>query len=257
MSGSKKVFTTLGSSNHVPEEREAFDYYATDPRAVEMLLELEQFSPVIWEPACGEGHISKVLQAHGYEVISTDLIYRGFGDPEPLDFLKETLDDFEGDIITNPPYSMGLEFVQRALESVRHRMASYCQESTRYCNYGKGKFGEEITVIKPCFWDENTLGEKVKMDCWRIAMRDAEDAYFALLDEGCTPQEARSVLPNSLKTEVVMTANIREWRHFLKLRCSPAAHPQMREVALILLDKVHWLIPVCFDDIWSEYHADV
>ena len=70
-------------------------------------------------PACGEGHISKVLQAHGYEVISTDLIYRGFGDPEPLDFLKETLDDFEGDIITNPPYSMGLEFVQRALESVR------------------------------------------------------------------------------------------------------------------------------------------
>ena len=100
MSGSKKVFTTLGSSNHVPEEREAFDYYATDPRAVEMLLELEQFSPVIWEPACGEGHISKVLQAHGYEVISTDLIYRGFGDPEPLDFLKETLDDFEGDIIT-------------------------------------------------------------------------------------------------------------------------------------------------------------
>ena len=119
MSGSKKVFTTLGSSNHVPEEREAFDYYATDPKAVEMLLELEQFSPVIWEPACGEGHISKVLQAHGYEVISTDLIYRGFGDPEPLDFLKETLDDFEGDIITNPPYSMGLEFVQRALESVR------------------------------------------------------------------------------------------------------------------------------------------
>lgn len=66
-----------------------------------------------------------------------------------------------------------------------------------------------------------------------------------------------AVLPNSLKTEVVMTANIREWRHFLKLRCSPAAHPQMREVALILLDKVHWLIPVCFDDIWSEYHADV
>ena len=95
------------------------------------------------------------------------------------------------------------------------------------------------------------------MDCWRIAMRDAEDAYFALLDEGCTTQEARSVLPNSLKTEVVMTANIREWRHFLKLRCSPAAHPQMREVALILLDKVHALIPVCFDDIWSEYHADV
>ena len=119
MSGSKKVFTTLGSSNHAAEDRETFDYYATDPRAVEMLLELEQFAPVIWEPACGEGHISKVLQAHGYEVISTDLVYRGFGDPEPLDFLKETLEGFEGDIITNPPYSAGLEFVQKALESVR------------------------------------------------------------------------------------------------------------------------------------------
>lgn len=119
MAGSKKVFTTLGSSNHALENREAFDYYATDPKAVEMLLELEQFAPVIWEPACGEGHISKVLQAHGYQVISTDLVYRGFGDPEPLDFLKETLDGFEGDIITNPPYSTGLEFVQRALESVR------------------------------------------------------------------------------------------------------------------------------------------
>lgn len=119
MTGSKKVFTVLGSSNHVAENREAFDYYATDPKAVEMLLELEQFAPVIWEPACGEGHISKVLQAHGYQVISTDLVYRGFGDPEPLDFLKETLDGFEGDIITNPPYSTGLEFVQRALESVR------------------------------------------------------------------------------------------------------------------------------------------
>ncbi len=119
MAASKKVFTTLGSSNHVPEEREAFDYYATDPKAVEMLLELEQFAPVIWEPACGEGHISKVLQAHGYKVISTDLVYRGFGDPEPLDFLKETLEGFEGDIISNPPYSAGLEFVQRALESVR------------------------------------------------------------------------------------------------------------------------------------------
>lgn len=138
-------------------------------------------------------------------------------------------------------------------EIVRHRMASYCQESTRYCNYGKGKFGEEITVIEPCFWPEDSD----EMCEWRSAMRVAESHYFSLLQFGATPQEARSVLPNSLKTEVVMTANIREWRHFLKLRCSPAAHPQMREVALILLDKVHALIPVCFDDIWSEYHADL
>ncbi len=119
MGGNQFVFSTLGASNHVADERAANDYYATDPRAVEMLLQMETFAPVIWEPACGEGHISKVLQAHGYEVISTDLIYRGFGDPEPLNFLEETLDGFEGDIITNPPYSVGLQFVERALESVR------------------------------------------------------------------------------------------------------------------------------------------
>lgn len=133
-------------------------------------------------------------------------------------------------------------------EIVRHRMASYCQESTRYCNYGKGKFGEEITVIEPCFLNEQTAY------IWKRACEAAETAYFDLLAEGCTPQEARSVLPNSLKTEVVMTANIREWRHFLKLRCSPAAHPQMREVALILLDKLHELVPVCFEDIGGDFH---
>ena len=138
-------------------------------------------------------------------------------------------------------------------EIVRHRMASYCQESTRYCNYGKGKFGEEITVIRPSFLTEGTPGWQY----WKVACRMAEKSYFELLDWGCTPQEARAVLPTCLKTEVVMTANLREWRHFFKLRCSPAAHPQMREVALILLEKVNWLIPVCFDDIWSEYHADV
>ena len=135
-------------------------------------------------------------------------------------------------------------------EIVRHRVASYCQESTRYCNYSKEGFGSEITVIKPCFLHPYTDG----FNLWEEGCLFAEQTYFNLLECGCSPQEARSVLPNSLKTEVVMTANIREWRHFLKLRCSPAAHPQMREVALILLDKLHSLIPVCFDDIWSEYH---
>ena len=86
---------------------------------MELLLAEEQFSPVIWECACGEGHLSKVLEQHGFEVISTDLIYRGFGDPEPLDFLKDTLENFEGDIITNPPYKYALEFVEQALNSVQ------------------------------------------------------------------------------------------------------------------------------------------
>lgn len=148
-------------------------------------------------------------------------------------------------------YSFTVKFIcDRGVshELVRHRLASYCQESTRYCNYSKDGFGREITVIKPCFWEDGSD----EMREWRSAMRMAESHYFSLLGYGVTPQEARSVLPNSLKTEVVMTANIREWRHFLRLRCAPDAHPQMREVAMILLNKVHDLIPVCFDDIWGE-----
>ena len=130
-------------------------------------------------------------------------------------------------------------------EIVRHRMASYCQESTRYCNYSQDKFDNEITVIKPFFLDENAPGWLM----WKRACKTAETAYFDLLDFGCTPQEARAVLPNSLKTELVMTANLREWRHFLKLRTAKAAHPQMREVAIPLLEDFKARIPVIFDDI--------
>lgn len=130
-------------------------------------------------------------------------------------------------------------------EIVRHRIASYCQESTRYCNYSKDGFGNEITVIEPSYLD----GRPDEYGLWYIACKNAEDSYFALLSCGCTPQEARAVLPNSLKTEVVMTANLREWRHFLKLRCSRAAHPQMRELAVQLLTKLRSAIPVVFDDI--------
>lgn len=130
-------------------------------------------------------------------------------------------------------------------EIVRHRLAAYCQESTRYCNYSKGQFGEEITVIEPCFWDKDSD----LMKDWRSAMRMAENHYLGLLNQGASPQEARSVLPNSLKTEVVMTANLREWRHFFKLRTAPAAHPQMREVAIALLKEFQRLVPVVFDDI--------
>ena len=133
-------------------------------------------------------------------------------------------------------------------EIVRHRVASYCQESTRYCNYSKGDFGSEITVIEPCYLNSNTFA----YDEWKEACRRAETAYFNLLNWGLSPQEARAVLPNSLKTEVVMTANIREWLHFLKLRCSKAAHPQMREVATQLLKELQEKIPVLFDDIDPE-----
>lgn len=132
-------------------------------------------------------------------------------------------------------------------EIVRHRLASYCQESTRYCNYQQDKFGSEITVIEPTYLSP----QSVAYWAWDQACRVAEQQYFDLLNLGCSPQEARSVLPNSLKTEVVMTANIREWRHFFKLRCSAAAHPQIREVATVALNKMRDYIPIVFDDIVS------
>ena len=130
-------------------------------------------------------------------------------------------------------------------EIVRHRIASYCQESTRYCNYSQDKFGNEITVIRPCFLMEGTK----KYELWSHACDRAESAYFDMLICGCTPQEARSVLPNSLKTEVVMTANIREWRHFIKLRTSEKAHPQMRQVACILANKLAKEYPVFLKEV--------
>jgi len=133
-------------------------------------------------------------------------------------------------------------------EIVRHRIASYAQESTRYCNYSKSKFGKEITVIEPCYLTPETAAYNV----WRTACEMSEMYYFMLLEKGCSPQEARAVLPNSLKTEIVMTMNLREWRHFFKLRTSKAAHPQMREIAISMLEEFKLLIPVVFDDIIPE-----
>lgn len=131
-------------------------------------------------------------------------------------------------------------------ELVRHRLASYSQESTRYCNYSKDGFGGEITVIEPAFfgrpWER-------KYHIWMLCCKQAEQTYFELLSMGATPQEARSVLPNSLKTEVVMTADLREWRHILRLRTDKAAHPQMREVMVPLLAELKERIPAVFDDI--------
>lgn len=134
-------------------------------------------------------------------------------------------------------------------ELVRHRIASFSQESTRYCNYGDGRFGEEITMIQPLFFQE---GAGHNYEAWAMAVRRSEQRYLQLLASGASPQEARSVLPNSLKTEVVMTCNLREWRHFFRLRTSAAAHPQMREVTVPLLEELKKLVPVVFDDIQSE-----
>ena len=131
-------------------------------------------------------------------------------------------------------------------EIVRHRIASYSQESTRYNNYSKDKYGNELTFIKPCFWNDET---NVNYLNWENVLKNIECAYFSMLKCGATPQEARSILPNSLKTELVMTTNLREWRHFFKLRCDKAAHPQTREIANMILKEFKEKIPVIFDDI--------
>lgn len=127
-------------------------------------------------------------------------------------------------------------------ELVRHRLASFAQESTRYCNYGNDK---DISFIIPC-WLETPEDSLI----WKNAMFYDETWYNSLIkDYNWTPQQARSVLPNSLKTEINMSANLREWRHIFKQRCSPAAHPQMREVMIPLLHEMQAKIPLIFDDI--------
>ncbi len=127
-------------------------------------------------------------------------------------------------------------------ELVRHRIGSYSQESTRFCNYVSAKFENQIRVIQP-----PGLNEKAR-DLWVIAATNAEYSYFALRNAGCQAQIARSVLPICLKTEIVTTFNLRQWRHFFKLRCSLAAHPQMRKLALAALNILYSELPVVFED---------
>lgn len=137
-------------------------------------------------------------------------------------------------------------------EIVRHRIASYSQESTRYCNYAKEKFGSQITCIDLATgfrYDLNSETDRKKYDVWREAMENAERSYFRMIELGATPQEARSVLPNSLKTELVATMNLREWRHFFRMRADLAAHPQCREVARMLLERFAEEYPVFFADL--------
>lgn len=136
-------------------------------------------------------------------------------------------------------------------ELVRHRVASFAQESTRYCNYSQDKFGNEITVIKPLFFEETSEQYSI----WENAMSEAEASYFNLLDCGASPEQARCVLPNSLKTEVIMTANMREWRHFFRLRAlgeTGKPHPQMKEVAYSLLCDLQKYLPELFDDLGGD-----
>ena len=167
-------------------------------------------------------------------------------------FVQKILESGHHSVIEH--YSCTVKFIcDRGIshELVRHRLASFSQESTRYANYSKQRFGKEITVIRPMFWSENSEEFKI----WEKSMQNAENCYLELISKGASAQEARSVLPNSLKTEVVVTCNIREWRHIFSLRCDKPAHPQMRQIMLPLLNEFTRRIPIIFDDLYSKFIA--
>lgn len=144
-------------------------------------------------------------------------------------------------------------------ELVRHRIASFSQESTRYCNYSKDKFNNEITYIIPEWISDEQIELVQRMNevnyihilnstiIWYGAISESQSAYRQLIKDGWKPEQARSVLPNSLKTEIVVTANLREWRLIFKQRTAKTAHPQMREIMIPLQEKLRELIPVIFE----------
>lgn len=137
-------------------------------------------------------------------------------------------------------------------EIVRHRLASYSQESTRYCNYSNDKFSSQISCIDVATgfsYDLTKPEDQVKYEVWQKAMEASEKYYFQMLELGAKPEEARSVLPNSLKTEIVMTMDLREWRHFIRLRTAKVAHPQMREVAELIASEFKEKFPVFFENL--------
>jgi thymidylate synthase (FAD) len=146
-------------------------------------------------------------------------------------------------------------------EIVRHRVASFSQQSTRYCDFTKDKFGSGITFIDPFFFEENE--KPVCRRAWEASCQMSEDVYRDLREYGAEPQEAREVLPNATKTEIVVTADMREWRLIFGQRCSRAAHPQMRQIMLPLLWTFKGTWPALFDDIAydtdfpKEYYAEI
>lgn len=135
----------------------------------------------------------------------------------------------------------------------RHRHASFSIESTRFCNYSKGKFGNELTVIQPCNIDKDSGIYHI----WLKTMNDIEKAYMDMSALGAKPDQLRMILPHSLAAEVTMSANLREWRHIFKMRCQKAAHPSVRQIMLKTLNEFHNRIPVVFDDLYDEFKEDI
>lgn len=131
----------------------------------------------------------------------------------------------------------------------RHRHCSFAVESTRYCNYSKGKFGNEITVIKPCNIEEGTK----EYDLWLDCMNNIETTYNQMAELGCKPDQLRMLLPHSLKCNINLKANVREWRHIFSLRCAKAAHPSVQEIMKMVLVEFHKQIPILFDDLYEKF----
>lgn len=134
-------------------------------------------------------------------------------------------------------------------EIVRHRIASYSQESTRYCNYCNDRFGNELTFIEPCFFSSDSEEDKKNKQIWLDTMSMIEKNYNMLIENGAKPEEARAILPNSLKTEIVVTMNLRAWRHFFRLRTDKTAHPQIREISNLILNEFKEKLPTVFGDL--------
>lgn len=131
----------------------------------------------------------------------------------------------------------------------RHRHCSFAVESTRYCNYSKGKFGNEITVIKPCNIEEGTK----EYDLWLDCMNNIETTYNQMAELGCKPDQLRMLLPHSLKCNINLKANVREWRHIFSLRCAKAAHPSVQQIMKMVLVEFHKQIPILFDDLYETF----
>jgi len=208
-----------------------------------------------WQFLSGQsGEILKIIEAAGRTCYKSE---DRITDTSSQDFCRKIIKSGHHSVIEHHNVTVRI-ITDRGVthEIVRHRLASYSQESTRYCNYR-----DAVTFILPVwltippgFYDRISQcpGMDYASNVWFHAMLVAESKYSILLDRGWSPQQARSVLPNSLKTEIVMTCNIREWRHFFTLRCSKAAHPQMRELAVDMLRGFKGVIPVLFDDIWED-----
>lgn len=144
---SNSIYKTLGASNHTDKERETNDYYATEPKAMELLLEKEKFSPIVWENAVGEGHLADVLKQHGYKVKCSDIVDRGYPNTRVLDFLKfNPTKELELDIITNPPYKKAKNFVEKSLQCISkgHKVAMFLK-----LQFLEGKEKRKLFEISP------------------------------------------------------------------------------------------------------------